>query len=59
MHTVGMRVKGCMVNIGSPQENFKTHVNRNAIKTRNRGTPFATFPESLTPPTPLGILEKN
>jgi hypothetical protein len=32
-----------------PQANFKSFVNKNAIKTQNRETPLAIFPESLDP----------
>jgi hypothetical protein len=37
-----------------PQANFKTLVNKNAIKPEIGGTPQATFPESLDPPRDFG-----
>jgi len=39
-----------------PQANFKTLVNKNAIKPKIGGPPLAIFPESLDP---LGILAKT
>ncbi len=37
-----------------PQANFKTLVNKNAIKTKIGGPPQAIFPESLDPPRNFG-----
>jgi hypothetical protein len=44
------------VNIIPPQANFKTLVNKNAIKPEIGGPPQAICPETLDP---LGILAKN
>jgi hypothetical protein len=38
----------------TPQANFKTLVNKNAIKPKIRGPPLAIFPESLNPPRDFG-----
>jgi hypothetical protein len=44
------------INIGPPQANFKTLVNKNAIKPEIGGLPWHFFLKALTP---LGILAKT
>jgi hypothetical protein len=57
MHTGGEGGgKGVRINIGPPQANFKTLVNKNAIKPEIGGLPWHFFLKALTP---LGILAKT
>jgi hypothetical protein len=55
MHTRGVRGKG-EVKYRAPQANFKTLVNKNAIKPEIVGPLLKFFPESLVP---LEILAKT
>jgi hypothetical protein len=59
MHTGGGGGEGegrVRVNIGPPQANFKTFVNKNAIKPKIGGHLWQFFLKALTP---IGILAKN